>query len=321
MAQVARSPRALGSTVTWFSARDSQSSEILLAARSGLLFAEPGERRVVVVEDAALLDDPAFVRDFPADVALVLANEAPLPRGGQSRAAAERGRAGSQLAGLVEAAGGLVEELAPLEEAEVDRWIARRAQAFGFALARDAREELVRSVGPDLERADHELEKLAAYAAGREVSLDDVRALVPGAIQNDVFLLTRAVARRDARTAIDMLERVLDEGEPPQRLIGLLVWQFRLLLAASGARSEADVDRAVAEMKLSRGPLLRARRDAPRLPRAAVTRAYESLYAADMAIKGGRADPRTALQLAVLHLCGIDAADIGSLADRPPTRF
>jgi DNA polymerase-3 subunit delta len=144
---------------------------------------------------------------------------------------------------------------------------------------------------------------------------------VPGAIQNDVFLLTRAVARRDARTAIDMLERVLDEGEPPQRLIGLLVWQFRLLLAASGARSEADVDRAVAEMKLSRGPLLRARRDAPRLPRAAVTRAYESLYAADMAIKGGRADPRTALQLAVLHLCGIDAADIGSLADRPPTRF
>jgi DNA polymerase III delta subunit len=295
---------------------------VLLAARSGVLFAEPGERRVIVVEDVGVLDDAAFVRELPADVWLVLANEGALARRSQAKPGADRGRlAPEQLPALVEELGGQVEELPLLDEPELDDWLARRAEALGVTLGPEARRELVHSVGPDLERADHELEKLAAYAAGRTIGLADVRALVSGAVENDVFVLTRAVARGDTRAAVEMLERVLDDGEPPQRLIGLLTWQFRLLLAAGGARSDADLERAVTQMKLSRGALLRARREAPRLSRAAVTRAYETLYAADMAIKGGRADPRTALQLAILHLCGVEGAEIGSLADRPPSRF
>lgn len=289
------------------SAREASAAAILMAARSDGLFAAPDERRVVLVEDAGAVSDPAFLREVPADVPLVLLHEGALP--------AARGRGGSPLSAVVRELGGSAEEFRPLDEGEVERWLASRAVARGLSLATAAVRELARAIGADLERGEHELDKLAAYAGAASITAEDVRALVAGAIESDVFDLTNAVVRRDVRAAVRMLERVLDSGEPPQRLIGLLVWQFRALLVASGARTERDLERAARETGLSPVALQRARRYAGLRP-AEAARAYETLYEVDLAIKSGRADARTALQLAVLDLCGVAEADVRGLAER-----
>lgn len=261
---------------------------------------------MILVEDAEVLGDGTVLRELPREgVAVVL-----LANGTSGVA---------PLARAVRELGGTVEEYARLDQSGAEAWLAKRAQTLGALLDRSALVTLAESVEGDLERADRELEKLAAYAAGAVVTQRDVATLVPGAVENDVFELTRAVVRSDVRSALGILERLLDSGEPPLRLHGLLVWQFRVLLVAAGARTDREVERAAAQTGLSRGAVSRWRSGARAVRPSQIARAYESLYAADLAMKSG-VDPRTAFQLLVLDLCGVAGADLGPLAERPVRR-
>lgn len=308
---------AEGLGVTRLFAREAGPQDILMATRSDGLFTAADERRVVLVEQAEALAAASVLRDVPQEAALVLVAEVKL---------APRGRAGDEgasLAEIVRELGGVVEELGPLGEGDVEDWIERRAAALGVRLDSAARTELARTVGSDLERVDRELEKLRAYAMEEMVRAEDVRLLVPGAVEAVVFDLTGAVLHKDVRTAVATLERLFELDEPPLRLLGLLVWQFRVLLVAAGARSDAELERAARQTGLSRGALLRARRIAAGVRPSLVARAYESLYAADVALKGGLSrgeQQRAVLQLLVLDLCGVEGADVRPLADvaRPP---
>lgn len=318
LASLARLPsfaKDLG--VARLSAREASPQDILMAARSDGLFAAADERRVVLVEHAEAIADAAFLREVPQETAVVLLAEVALPA--RPRGSGEA----ATLAQVVGELGGTVEELPPLDEAGVEDWLERRAPTLDTRLDDAARAELARTVGPDLERADHELEKLGAYAAGEAVRVEDVRLLVPGAVEATVFDLTGAVLRKDVRTAVATLERLFETDEPPLRLLGLLVWQFRVLLVAAGARSDADLERAARQTGLSKGALLRARRSAAGVRPSLVARAYESLYAADVALKGGLSrgeQQRAVLSLLVLDLCGVEGADVRPLAEvaKPP---
>lgn len=288
--------------LTRLSAKEASPTDLVMAAASPGLFAAEGERRVLLVEDAEALADLSTLRGLAADAAVVLSAS---------------GRAPAALERAVRELGGTVETLALLDQSELEGWLRRRARTLGVTLTADATTALAEAVSGDLERADRELEKLRAYAAGDRVSEADVRALVSGAVQQDVFELTRAVVRRDTRSAVRVLERLLASGEPPLRLHGLLVWQFRLLLVAAGVRGGFDLERAIAQTGLSRGALERWSREAAGLQPSTIVRAYESLYAAELAIKTS-VDPRSVFQLLVLDLCGVEGADLQPLAERPP---
>ncbi len=202
----------------------------------------------------------------------------------------------------------------------VPAWIRARAEIAGGRLEPAAVAELASAVGPDTGRIEQELAKLAAYAAGAPVSAETVRELVPGAIETEVFDLTRAVVRRDTRAAVGTLERLLDDGQAAQQILALLVWQFRVLLFASAMKSDADAERMARAIRSSAGAIGRWRAEARRVSRADITRAYESLYATDLAIKQGRTEPEDALMLCVLDLCGVRNADPRELVVGEPPR-
>lgn len=286
--------------VTRLPGREATAGALLMATASAGLFAAADERKVVLVEDAETMD-PEALGGVGADAALVL-------RANGSAAA---------LAKVVRALGGTVHDEGALEPGQAEQWIARRAKTLGVRVEPAAARALADSVAGDLERADHEIEKLGAYAGDAAVSAKDVALLVSGAVEQDVFELTRAVVHHDVRRAVAVLERLLDSGEPPLRLHGLLVWQFRLLLVAAGLRSEADLERAIKQTGLSRGALGTWRREAAGVKVATIRAAYESLYAADLAMKTS-VDARSVFQLLVLDLCGVEGADLGPLAERPP---
>ncbi len=179
----------------------------------------------------------------------------------------------------------------------------------------------------DTERLENELAKLAAYAAGGTIDAPDVARLVAGAVEADVFTLTRAVVQGRAPAAIAQLERLLADGQAPQQILALLVWQFRVLLFASAMKPGEDADRMAKAIRSSPGVIVRAAAYARRVTRADIARAYETLYATDLAMKTGRIDATTraesdamALTLCVLDLCGVRAADVRELVVGEPPR-
>jgi len=296
---------------------------IELSGRSQGLFDAVDEQRIVVVEHAEALKGTEVVSRFPPEAALVLVSEAKIQT--RARRAAPKAKAAPEAAVVdlptaVEAAGGAVEHIARLLPQELGGWIAARATLLGVEVAPDAITELGAAVGPDSERIDQELAKLAAFAAGARVTGADVRSLVSGAIESDIFELTQAVVRRDSETAMRRLESLLAEGQAPQQIIALLLWQFRVLLFASAMRSNADAERSAKAIRSSAYAIGKWQAFARRINRADVIRAYEVLYATDLAIKTGRIEERLAMTLCVLDLCGIHAADPRELVVGEPPR-
>ncbi|MDP9320976.1 MAG: DNA polymerase III subunit delta [Chloroflexota bacterium] len=302
-------------------ARGTDPSLIELAGRSQGLFDAVDEQRIVVVEHAEALTDTGVVARFPPEAALVLLSESKIQTRGRRPAKAKASEiAAADLPAVVEAAGGSIEHVARLGPQELAGWIAARATLLGVELAPDAINELGAAVGADSERVDQELAKLGAFAAGARVAGADVRALVSGAIETDIFELTQAVVRRDPQTALRRLETLLAEGQAPQQILALLLWQFRVLLFASAMRSNADAERMAKAIRSSAYAIGKWQAFARRIARADVIRAYEVLYATDLAIKTGRIEEKLAMTLCVLDLCGVHAADPRELVVGEPPR-
>jgi DNA polymerase III delta subunit len=317
--------------VTRHDARADPPDAILLSGSSQGLFAAVDEPRVVIVEHAEALRSDELVRSFPADAALVLVTTEKLPpsRSRRSSARAKKDEPEAvDLPAAVTAAGGSVERIARLEPSQVPAWIAGRAAHRGLTLAPGAAEALASALGSegerpqvDSDRIEQELAKLAAFAGGRPLEAADVRALVAGAIESDVFALTEAVVRKDAKAALARLEELFADGQAAQQILALLVWQFRILLFASALRGPDEAARIAKAIRASSpASLYRWQAQARRVDRRTVTRAYESLYATDLAIKQGRTDPETALTLCVLDLCGVASADPRELVEGEPPR-
>jgi DNA polymerase III delta subunit len=301
---------ALG--LTRLDAREAAPDEILMAGQSPGLFAAPDEKRVVLVEHADTLAKTDVIGRFPDDAALVLVAPEPMKT---SRSRGRRTKTtdtepDAALLDAVQDVRGTVERFANLMPNEVAAWVAARAKLHGVTLRPDALNALVGALGPDTERIENELSKLAAWAGGQPVTGPDVHELVSGAIESQVFDLTTAVVRRDVRTAASLLERLLSAGNAPQQLLALLLWQFRVLLFASQDPRLPDAEKMAKAIRSSSGAILRYTQYARGLGPRDIARAYEALYACDISIKTGRAESdEVALLLCVMDLCGVPGAD------------
>lgn len=303
-------------------ARTDPGGAITLSGQAQGLFDAVDERRVVLVEHAEALRDLDVIATFPPEAALVLVAIERLSSSRTRRTPRTKTAPATTLVDAVEAAGGVIERIERLAPPDVAPWISARAKLHGITLAADAVPALASAIGPDTERIEQELGKLGAYAGDAAVTAADVRTLVSGAIEADVFELTQAVVRKDAKSAIGTLERLLADGNAVQQILALLLWQFRVLLFASAMRTNADAERMAKAIRSTPFAIARATAFARRVTRADIVRAYEEIYATDQVIKTGRAESDiAALMLCVLDLCGIANADLrGMLLVEPPRR-
>lgn len=144
-----------------------------------------------------------------------------------------------------------------LDSEELLAWVAERARRGGITLGDDAAHHLVVTVGSDTTQLAAELDKLAAAHGDRPVTAEDVAQMVGvrhGETQNDWI---DAVARRDTRKALALLDIVLpqsgvsgvrlvaalgthlvgvrlgrsllERGTSPSRLVGELMQQMRVI--------------------------------------------------------------------------------------------
>jgi DNA polymerase III subunit delta len=128
-----------------------------------------------------------------------------------------------------------VERLPP---ERVERWLTHRAGQLGLAFAPDAAALLLGAVGADLATLSRELEKLAAFTAGRPATREDV-ALLVGVRRGETLddLLDATLARR-AAAAARLVAPVLEQGGMSGvRLLGALGTH---LVGTALARAELD---------------------------------------------------------------------------------
>jgi DNA polymerase-3 subunit delta len=273
---------------------ESRWEEVLAAARTGSLFAP---RRAVVVRRAELLkgDEEAVVEyaAHPArDATLVLVAGKP----------DRRRHPWKKL--LAQAT---VHDAAPKRGRALREHVERELRARGLRFAREAFDELVGEVGQDLRRLMGEVDKVEAFAgARREISADDVAAVLGHGLSQPLYLLSDAFAGRDAARSLELVERLLGDGEEPLRILSTLHRAVRQVRAARAlgearlARDQIGAKLLPANMQFKLDALLEASR---RWSEPDLRRALAALGEADRRLKTG-GDGHTALVAAVAESCG-----------------
>lgn len=117
----------------------------------------------------------------------------------------------------------------------IDRVLAARSKR----LAPDARRELLSRCFLNPDRLRSELQKLCDYVAGPAVDLASVRKVV-GDEHFDEYGVSHALQERDAPALLREINRQLDRGEPPPKLLGMLAAELRFYLLLKAAIPKAD---------------------------------------------------------------------------------
>lgn len=274
--------------------------QVLAAARTGSLFVT---RRAVVVRRAELLkyananggdDDPveAYAADPSPDVTLVLMAAKPDRRRNPWKKL------------LAKAA---VHDAAPKRGRALRAHVEEELGGRGLRFAPDALNELIAEVGQDLRRLMGEVDKLEAFAGGRkDISADDVAAVLGRGLGQPLYLLSDAYAGRDAAASLELVERLLGDGEEGLRILSTLHRSLRQVRGARAMR-EARVPRdeigaklLPPNMQFKLDALLEASR---RWSDADLRRGLAVLGRADRRMKRG-GDAATTLVAAVAESCG-----------------
>ena len=194
----------------------------------------------------------------------------------------------------------------PLPDArQLPGWIVNRTKMHHGRIAPDAANLLAQNIGVNLRLLDQEIRKLLLYCGeNKTITVDDVKVMVPYIQSADVvFDMVDAIGQRNPRSAAVYLHRLLEVGENPFGIFGMVVRQFRLLIQVRWL-----ADRNVGEqeiggrLKLHPYVIQKIRAQAEWFTLEQLRRAYQLLTESDLAIKRGSLEAETALDLLVVQL-------------------
>jgi len=170
---------------------------------------------------------------------------------------------------------------------QVDGWIRNEAADKGVRLAGPAIQRLADAVGGDLSRLALCLDQLALYAAGREITADDVDDLVADTRERTVFELTDAIGAADLGRALIAVASLTEQRQSAIGVLVMLGRHVRQMALCHVARAEgvahSDLPRVLGVPPFIVDKLTaQARRYHP----AALARATELIATADWSLKG-----------------------------------
>ncbi len=289
--------------------------DVLHAARAGSLFAAS---RAVVVRRAELLkyataqqeEEPAAeaksrgkarADEDPVDAYA----EAPAPDATLVLIAAKPDRRKRPWKSLLAKAE--VHDASPRKGRALRSHVEQELRRRGLRFTRDALDQLIEEVGQDLRRLMGEVDKLEAWAEGRsEINEDDVAAVLGHGLGQPLYLLSDAFAARDAPRALELLERLLGDGEEGMRVLATLHRSLRQVRGAAAMRAAGVPKPQIGtrllppNMQFKLDALLDASR---RWSEADLARALDVMGRTDRGMKRG-ADASVALTSAVVAACG-----------------
>jgi len=213
-----------------------------------------------------------------------------------------------------------------LSRETVDDLVQHVVHEFGKRLETNAHQLVVRRAGTDVAMLAMELEKLCLYAGDQpSISEEDVRQVFRDMGESWIFDFTAALASRQLAPALPLLRGLLEQGEPPLRLLAMIARELRLLLVARECLDDSlrgkwrgnlpfnvfqtrllpllDADTRQAFGNAHPFVVYKRLQDAARMDTRALCEALVRLSDLDAQLKSSRSDPALLLEAFVIAWC------------------
>lgn len=191
-----------------------------------------------------------------------------------------------------------VQEFAPLAGARLNAWIAAEFEKTNSRVAIAAIEALAARVGGDLWRAANEIQKLAHFARGREITAADIDNAIPPAPEANIFAVVDAAAARDTKKALLLIKERVQKGDHPIYLLAIIASQFKNLFLVKGARKGFAAPLPGMHPYVFKKTLSQSKKFS--LPD--LQKIYRRICQTDFDIKTGKIDPEAGLDLLLAEM-------------------
>jgi DNA polymerase-3 subunit delta len=177
---------------------------------------------------------------------------------------------------------------------KVAEWVAEHLSEAGLKVDSEGRSRLVTWVGDEPSRLLGLIDLLrSTYGSGVKISAAEIEPFLGDDGGVPPWDLTDAIDRGDRATALELLQRMIGQGERhPFQLLSTLHSHFARMLRLDGADVAGEKQAAeLLGMKGSTFPAKKALGQARRLGHDRIVRAIDLLAQADLDLRGGKAWP------------------------------
>lgn len=200
-------------------------------------------------------------------------------------------------------------EFEPLYENELGPFLNREAKKRGLRLGRDASAYLIDAVGTRMAELAQALEKIDLYLGEsdhgpRRVTADDARQVVARTRNRSVFDLTDALGDRHYQTAMEVLDRMLLDGDPPLVITHMIARHFRIVARLQDpALQQASNKKAASAVHVPPYFVDDYRRHGRAFARQEVQGILNRLLDVDVALKSSPIPDRVVLEQLLTDIC------------------
>jgi DNA polymerase III subunit delta len=186
-----------------------------------------------------------------------------------------------------------------LKEGELYQWVSHEARSQGKTLTLAATRCLVDMVGNNLADLSQELAKLALFAGeDKTITPNLVMRAASHSRTYTIFALVDALGQADAGKRLSALSQLLDLGEPPAKILGMLARQLRLLIRCK----ETAPGALAGSLNLPQGVVRKLGQQAALFSLPALKAHLQRLHRADFHLKTSTGSPRLWLEWVLLHM-------------------
>lgn len=198
---------------------------------------------------------------------------------------------------------GVVRELSPpTRPGEIAAFARKELKRLAIEADDSAIALIVEWTEGDLLRLRQEVEKLAIFSDGKRLSAQHVRDTVARNTETSIFSFTDSVGAQDLPGALTLLRRLLAGGEPPLKILAMMMRQIRQLVMVRELMDGGRAAQIEATLKVPPFVGSKLRKQAHSYSAAALASAFEVIIDTDKKIKSGRMAPDFALEDALYRM-------------------
>lgn len=196
-------------------------------------------------------------------------------------------------------------ECARLEGTKLQYWLTDRIEQSGYRITSEALQVLLHEQQPDLQTILQEVEKLCTYVGERQdITLEDVQEVTQTSRQQSIFALSDALSVGQLGQALALIERLLNQGEPPLVIFSMIMRHVRLLWSVRQlGQTQQDVPRLAKAIGVPVHVCRQLVAQCRQFSLAQLRTLYASTLEADLTFKTSNKPPRSILEELILQVC------------------
>ncbi len=196
------------------------------------------------------------------------------------------------------------QEFKLLESESLKNWTKKEIENYKVKINPLALEKLTDYVGNNLWQMVNEIGKLVSYKKNKKIETKDIELLVKPKIEPEIFKTIDAIASRSKKQALELIHKHLEKGDNPLYLLSMINFQFRNLLTIRDLIEKNESPYALLkEARLHPYVIKKSYSQAQKFKIDELKKIYQKIFQIDLAIKTGKVEPETALDILITEIC------------------